>query len=536
VETEVKEADIPPEMDIQTDESNGMTTREVTQFAAYRQGQMVSICDLDMGPGEGTENMEIMLLGYVVNGSKKLKVEIGPLVEWCIEYGSDPTIWTHTARAWYKILSPIEEYRAVHELARRRFELCSRLFILAVTIMSEQCTYESLVSVLAQPYKQMKGYSEKEILMESNFILDQADSLDDPSLRNTDFAKALRQKAAQIAKEQKAEQKAEQKKQQKVAANRKDNTAADKEKKERKKSNKPAADFVWEPRSNDRIVKNALLKRCAKILTNLMKDKLAWWFLQPVDPVAHGCPNYLEVIKEPMDLGTVMARLSSGKVYESAEQMARDVRLIWSNCKRYNEPESELSLMASKLQAKFEEIIAREEEDVLKDPSKLVRSSSVASKRPTEDRVEARSPSNTNLEYGASAAERVKKGRTAKKAVAADFGDGGQLTKRLSERQMKLAEKNDKSCTEEGASDPVIFEAPPPTPTSAAPKRYCIAKRCKRVAKGSSKYCGTSCVMVVAEARVKMMARLMAEEEILAVIGGSAREIHKVVVDAGIKQ
>jgi len=157
VETAVKEADIPPEMDVQTDESNSMTTREVTQFAAYRQGQMVSICDLDMGSGEGNENMEIMLLGYVINGSKRLKVEIGPLVEWCIEYGNDPTLWTHTARAWYKILSPSKEYQKVHELARRRFELCSRLFILAVTIMPEQCTYKSLVSVLAAPYKQMKG-------------------------------------------------------------------------------------------------------------------------------------------------------------------------------------------------------------------------------------------------------------------------------------------------------------------------------------------------------------------------------------------
>eukprot|EP00189_Rhodosorus_marinus_P002172 CAMPEP_0113957236 /NCGR_PEP_ID=MMETSP0011_2-20120614/2648_1 /TAXON_ID=101924 /ORGANISM="Rhodosorus marinus" /LENGTH=513 /DNA_ID=CAMNT_0000967757 /DNA_START=323 /DNA_END=1864 /DNA_ORIENTATION=+ /assembly_acc=CAM_ASM_000156 len=513
-----------------------MTTREVTQFAAYRQGQMVSICDLDMGSGEGNENMEIMLLGYVINGSKRLKVEIGPLVEWCIEYGNDPTLWTHTARAWYKILSPSKEYQKVHELARRRFELCSRLFILAVTIMPEQCTYKSLVSVLAAPYKQMKGYSEKEILMESNFILDQADSLDDPSLRNTDFAKTLRQKAAQIAKEQKAEQKAEQKKQEKAAGSRKDNTAADKEKKERKKSSKPAAGFMWEPRSDDQVVRSALLKRCSKILNNLMKDKLAWWFLQPVDPVAHGCPNYLEVIKEPMDLGTVMARLSSGKAYENAEQVARDVRLIWSNCKRYNEPESELSLMASKLQAKFEEVIAREEDDVLKDPGKLVRSSSVASKRPAEERAEAGSPSDVDTEYGASTAERVKKGRTAKKAVATDFGDGGGLSRRLSERQMKLAERNDKPGTEEAVNDPNVFEPPPPTPTSATPKRYCIAKRCKRVAKGSSKYCGTSCVMVVAEARVKIMARVMTEEEILTVIRGSAHEIHKVVVDAGIKQ
>jgi len=97
--------------------------------------------------------------------------------------------------------------------------------------------------------------------MESNFILDQADSLDDPSLRNTDFAKTLRQKAAQIAKEQKAEQKAEQKKQEKAAGSRKDNTAADKEKKERKKSSKPAAGFMWEPRSDDQVVRSALLKR-----------------------------------------------------------------------------------------------------------------------------------------------------------------------------------------------------------------------------------------------------------------------------------
>jgi hypothetical protein len=43
---------------------------------------------------------------------------------------------------------------------------------------------------------------------------------------------------------------------------------------------------------------------------------------EPVDPVALGIPTYFDVIKTPMDLGTVSARLARGG-YGSAEEVLR---------------------------------------------------------------------------------------------------------------------------------------------------------------------------------------------------------------------
>ncbi|CAN0205208.1 unnamed protein product, partial [Hapterophycus canaliculatus] len=50
----------------------------------------------------------------------------------------------------------------------------------------------------------------------------------------------------------------------------------------------------------------------------------------------------------------VRAKLEEGR-YESAEDVARDVRLIWSNCILYNSPGSEFGLLAAGLAKKFEE-------------------------------------------------------------------------------------------------------------------------------------------------------------------------------------
>ena len=46
-------------------------------------------------------------------------------------------------------------------------------------------------------------------------------------------------------------------------------------------------------------------EKCLHVLRKLKENKLANLFLKPVDPQKEGIPNYLEVIKKPMDLGTI---------------------------------------------------------------------------------------------------------------------------------------------------------------------------------------------------------------------------------------
>jgi hypothetical protein len=58
-------------------------------------------------------------------------------------------------------------------------------------------------------------------------------------------------------------------------------------------------------------------------------------FNSPVDVVQHNIPDYYNVIKHPMDLGTVKSKLSSGE-YSSPLSFAEDVRLTYSNSMTYN--------------------------------------------------------------------------------------------------------------------------------------------------------------------------------------------------------
>lgn len=54
-------------------------------------------------------------------------------------------------------------------------------------------------------------------------------------------------------------------------------------------------------------------------------------------------------VKEPMDLGTIASRVASRSHYGTNHaEFARDVNLVWSNCKVYNLEGSEISLIAER--------------------------------------------------------------------------------------------------------------------------------------------------------------------------------------------
>ncbi|KAJ6601377.1 hypothetical protein DFH09DRAFT_1490642 [Mycena vulgaris] len=65
------------------------------------------------------------------------------------------------------------------------------------------------------------------------------------------------------------------------------------------------------------------------------RHKHAKIFLHPVDPLRDHAPNYFDVIKEPIDLGTMSHKLEEGK-YPDRFAFQADFRLMMSNAKRYN--------------------------------------------------------------------------------------------------------------------------------------------------------------------------------------------------------
>ncbi|XP_057437852.1 transcription factor GTE10-like isoform X2 [Lotus japonicus] len=96
-----------------------------------------------------------------------------------------------------------------------------------------------------------------------------------------------------------------------------------------------------------------LMKPCETLLNRLMSHQFAWVFNTPVDVVKLNIPDYFNVIKHPMDLGTVKSRLSSGE-YSNPVNFASDVRLTFSNAMTYNPPGNDVHIMAENLSKFFE--------------------------------------------------------------------------------------------------------------------------------------------------------------------------------------
>ncbi|TRY66366.1 hypothetical protein DNTS_035184 [Danionella cerebrum] len=98
------------------------------------------------------------------------------------------------------------------------------------------------------------------------------------------------------------------------------------------------------------------LKYCSGILKELLSKKhsaYAWPFYKPVDAEGLGLLDYHEIIHQPMDLGTIKKKMET-REYTDALQFAADVRLMFSNCYKYNPPGHEVVSMARKLQDVFE--------------------------------------------------------------------------------------------------------------------------------------------------------------------------------------
>ncbi|XP_073273053.1 transcription factor GTE4-like [Primulina huaijiensis] len=97
-----------------------------------------------------------------------------------------------------------------------------------------------------------------------------------------------------------------------------------------------------------------ILKSCNALLERLMKHKHGWVFNTPVDAAGLGLHDYFEIIKKPMDLGTVKTRLNQSW-YKSPVEFAEDVRLTFQNAMTYNPKEQDVYVMAEQLAQLFED-------------------------------------------------------------------------------------------------------------------------------------------------------------------------------------
>ncbi|GMH38477.1 hypothetical protein BSKO_06361 [Bryopsis sp. KO-2023] len=88
---------------------------------------------------------------------------------------------------------------------------------------------------------------------------------------------------------------------------------------------------------------SVLWKKCETIYRFIRNHKNASPFLEPVDVVKYNVPDYYDIIKRPMDVGTVGKKLGLGcgrrgvrMAYKSPLEFRDDMRQIWKNCREYN--------------------------------------------------------------------------------------------------------------------------------------------------------------------------------------------------------
>ncbi|KAL8205461.1 hypothetical protein R6Q57_009012 [Mikania cordata] len=100
--------------------------------------------------------------------------------------------------------------------------------------------------------------------------------------------------------------------------------------------------------------RNQMLKNCNNLLQRLMRHKFSWVFNEPVKAKELGLHDYHDIIKHPMDLGTIKSRLAQN-FYKSPMEFAEDVRLTFRNAMIYNQKGQDVHFMAEQLSNIFEE-------------------------------------------------------------------------------------------------------------------------------------------------------------------------------------
>lgn len=90
-----------------------------------------------------------------------------------------------------------------------------------------------------------------------------------------------------------------------------------------------------------------------KILARIIARRDSEMFREAVPYVEMGLTDYLDVVKVPMDLGTVRAKLE-GKTYQTEDECAEDIRRIWRNAMLYNAPGAVVYVKAKTLSEFFE--------------------------------------------------------------------------------------------------------------------------------------------------------------------------------------
>ncbi|KAI9190803.1 uncharacterized protein BJ171DRAFT_46654 [Polychytrium aggregatum] len=158
--------------------------------------------------------------------------------------------------------------------------------------------------------------------------------------------------------------------------------------------------------SEDRVGQEELYEHLERVLNDLknMTEHSAC-FLQKVSK--REAPNYFEIIKNPMDLGTMTKKLKALQ-YLSKKEFADDLYLIWSNCMTFNtQPDSIYRKHAAAMKRRTTELLRK-----VPDITVQVRAPEVEESESDDDNTEGRGVKGSRKASGSKA---TSKSRSSKK-------------------------------------------------------------------------------------------------------------------------
>ena len=109
-------------------------------------------------------------------------------------------------------------------------------------------------------------------------------------------------------------------------------------------------DGKWKPAT--RRLTNKLVMMKEYVLKPMWEHQFAWPFKDPVDTILLGIPDYFDIIKKPMDLGTIRERFEND-FYRSSDEAMADISQVFANCFKYNNPELDIVAMGKELERFF---------------------------------------------------------------------------------------------------------------------------------------------------------------------------------------
>lgn len=84
--------------------------------------------------------------------------------------------------------------------------------------------------------------------------------------------------------------------------------------------------------------KNHLKSELLSLVRKTQDQQFAWPFREPVDTTE--VKDYLEIIKDPIDLSTIEKRIRKNDWYKSKQMLHADLMRMVNNCKLYNDSNS----------------------------------------------------------------------------------------------------------------------------------------------------------------------------------------------------